>query len=124
MTLTTIILILATHFIADFMCQTDEQAKNKSKSNFALSLHVSIYTCGLYLLAVVLIFTYFREDGGYLMAWVFTNGALHWITDYYTSRLNKHLWETGNVHNFFVGVGFDQLIHYICLFATYQYIVL
>jgi len=43
----------------------------------------------------------------------------HWITDYFTSRLNSKLWAKGDVHNFFVSVGFDQVLHYIQLFLTF-----
>ena len=44
----------------------------------------------------------------------------HTITDYFTSRLNSKLWAKGDVHNFFVSVGFDQVLHYVQLFLTYQ----
>jgi len=44
----------------------------------------------------------------------------HTITDYFTSRLNAKLWAKGDVHNFFVSVGFDQVLHYVQLFVTYQ----
>ena len=44
----------------------------------------------------------------------------HTITDYFTSRLNSRLWAKGDVHNFFVSVGFDQVLHYVQLFLTYQ----
>jgi hypothetical protein len=43
----------------------------------------------------------------------------HWSTDYVTSRLNSKLWAKGDVHNFFVSVGFDQVLHYAQLFLTY-----
>jgi len=44
----------------------------------------------------------------------------HTITDYFTSRLNSKLWAEGKVHWFFVSIGFDQILHYIQLFSTYQ----
>jgi hypothetical protein len=43
----------------------------------------------------------------------------HTITDYFTSRLNSRLWAKGDVHNFFVSIGFDQVLHYVQLFTTY-----
>lgn len=43
----------------------------------------------------------------------------HTITDYFTNRLNSKLWAKGDVHNFFVSVGFDQCLHYVQLFLTY-----
>lgn len=50
--------------------------------------------------------------------WLITFIA-HTITDYFTSRLNSKLWSEGKVHNFFVSVGFDQVLHYVQLFTTY-----
>lgn len=44
----------------------------------------------------------------------------HWITDYNTSRWTSKLWAKGDVHNFFVVVGGDQLIHYLTLLITYK----
>jgi hypothetical protein len=36
--------LLAVHWVADFVLQTNWQARNKSKSNVALSRHVLVYT--------------------------------------------------------------------------------
>jgi len=46
----------------------------------------------------------------------------HTATDYFTSRVNAKLWEKGQVHNFFVSIGFDQYLHYIQLFVTFYYL--
>ena len=68
----------------------------------------------------------------------------HTITDYFTSRLNSKLapsatiltfgknvygsnemiayTKTASWHNFFVMVGFDQVLHYVQLFLTYYYL--
>ena len=65
----------------------------------------------------------------------------HTITDYFTSRLNTKLLppiksvflennttemlaypKNSSWHNFFVGVGSDQILHYIQLFLTYYYL--
>jgi hypothetical protein len=113
-----ILSILFIHFIADFVLQTDFQAKNKSTSNVQLSLHVLTYTIGLMI-------------GGFLLGntalnvveWCGINMILHWITDYFTSRLNSYLWKKQQVHWFFVSVGFDQFIHYTCLLLTYNKII-
>lgn len=106
-----ILLILSVHFVADFILQSDWQAKNKSVSNKALSLHVLTYTS---VWAVVL-----SSAGakGFLFAAI--NGFLHFLVDFVTSRVNKRLWSAGRTHDFFVGVGLDQLVHYICLFLSY-----
>ena len=38
------VVLLATHWVADFVLQTHWQASNKSKNNVALSRHVLVYT--------------------------------------------------------------------------------
>lgn len=116
--MTTIILILVTHFVADFIFQTDKQAINKSKSNWWLTAHVASYGVGLSIFITLWV-------GGTLQAlcWMLVNVALHWVTDYVTSRINAYLWRNEMRHWFFVGIGADQLIHYICLLLTYEAII-
>lgn len=99
--------ILFVHFVADFMAQTDYMAKGKSSSNRVLGLHILIYSIFLIPFGV---------------AYAIVNGALHFVTDYISSRASKRQWEKGDTHNFFVIVGFDQFIHVICLVWTYQFL--
>lgn len=109
--------ILFTHFVADFIFQTDKQALNKSKSNVWLSAHVTSYSVGLFLFGLIVVG--FTQA---MIAWVLLNALLHWITDYFTSRLNSFLWQKQMRHWFFVGIGADQFIHYTCLLLTFQVI--
>lgn len=51
------------------------------------------------------------------------NGAAHWVIDYVTSRVNKRLWAAERVHDFFVSVGFDQLLHYIVMLLSFAWLV-
>ena len=95
--------LIIVHWIADFWLQTDKMAMNKSSSNKWLLTHVAVYTIP---------FLYF----GWLFA--FINGATHFVVDYFTSRINKRLWDDKKVHYFFVGVGFDQAIHMLILMYT------
>ncbi len=106
MSLFEIFMILLIHWLADFVLQTDWQAKNKSSNNYALLTHTGVYS----LIWLVIL--------GPMFALITL--VAHTITDYFTSRLNKYLWEKGDVHNFFVSVGFDQILHYVQLFLTYQ----
>lgn len=119
MTFQMIMSVIAIHWIADFVLQTDWQAKNKSKSNWALTKHVATYTLCLTFFA--LYFIMYKDEGFPWIMWVSLNAALHFVTDYCTSRINSYLWAKGRVHDFFVCVGFDQLIHYTCLFGTLFY---
>lgn len=122
--MTTIFLIQAFtiflfHWIADFLLQTHEMSINKSKSFYWLTLHVYYYMLGITPIGILLWF--FIGFHGWFIAilWVLLNGLLHWITDYNTSRWTSKLWAKGSIHNFFVVIGLDQMIHYICLFATF-----
>ena len=100
-------IILLLHFIADFILQSDKIAKTKSKSNKALLQHVCIYTS-------VMIFV------GPLFAII--SGILHFCVDYITSRWASYLWNKNDIHNFFVVIGFDQLLHMLMLIWVWYFI--
>lgn len=114
--------ILFTHWFADFVLQTDWEAKNKSSNNIALFSHVFHYS--IVWLALPLLygaFTYKENSWFYpFFLFAFITFVCHFITDYITSRINKRLWEQQKVHLFFVSIGFDQFLHYLQLFLTYQ----
>lgn len=101
-----ILILVWMHWFSDFITQTDAMAKNKSKSMKWLSLHIAVYTIPF------LIF-----------GWKFAvfNGLAHWVVDFFTSRWTSKLWAKGQVHNFFVVIGFDQAIHLTTLFLSYEY---
>jgi hypothetical protein len=127
MNLIEILSILGIHWFADFVCQTDKQAKGKSKNWKDLIDHTQTYamiwwTIGLIILIVNLFYPFFVYQGWGLTLFVFITFICHTATDYFTSRINSRLWEAGKVHNFFVSVGFDQYLHYIQLFVTYYLI--
>jgi len=114
-----ILSILGMHWFADFVLQTDKQAKGKSKNWGDLLSHTLNYSLvfwGLIMIMTkgdVFVSSYF---------WIITL-LTHTITDYFTSRLNSKLWSEGKVHNFFVSIGFDQYLHYMQLFVTYWLLV-
>lgn len=105
--------LLATHWVGDFVLQTNWQASNKSKSNAALSQHVLFYTGCLGATSAILF-------GPSLLWLLFTggNGLLHFGTDYCTSRWSSRLFAKQDWRKFFVVIGFDQLIHQITLAVT------
>lgn len=103
--ISTLVLLLLVHWVADFVMQSSRVAINKSKSNSALLEHVVIY--GLHF--------------GFLFGPVFgvLNAVLHFMVDYCTSRMTSFLWREKRTHDFFVVIGADQFLHYICLVGSY-----
>jgi len=108
MELTPLIIIILLHWLSDFYLQSDDMAQNKSTSNKWLTIHIGVY--------MIPFWCFFGWKYALL------NGALHWITDWCSSRGSKYFWEKGDTHNFFVVVGADQAVHYLCLILTYVWL--
>lgn len=121
--LTIAFVIIVVHFVADFVLQTDKQAKGKSKNWGDLLSHTYIYS--MVWIIVGIIYAISLKDSYQewdVTSFVAITFACHTLQDYFTSRLNSRLWADGKVHNFFVSVGFDQVLHYGQLFLTYHLI--
>lgn len=102
------LLAIWVHWFADFYCQTNAMARGKSKSNTWLTIHVVCYS-------VLFIIPF-----GFKFALL--NGAAHWVTDYFTSRESSKHWAKGEVHKFFVVIGFDQAIHMTTMVLLLRYL--
>lgn len=116
--------ILFIHWVADFICQTDWQAKNKSKDFTALLQHTLVYSMIWFIVAFICGLSHLFDPNITYKAEGFTFITLfcHTFQDYFTSRLNTKLWNEGKVHWFFVSVGFDQFLHYVQLLLTYYFL--
>jgi uncharacterized membrane protein len=117
--------ILFLHWVADFVLQTDEDAKNKSKSMNHLLNHTFTYSFFWLIPMIGILLVDLQMENPIMaiaLAFMFCSITLlfHTITDYFTSRLNTRLWIAERVHDFFVSVGFDQWLHYLQLFLTYK----
>lgn len=104
----TVLLLVWIHFIADFVLQTDAMATRKSRSSAWLALHVLVYSVCLL-------------PFGWRFALV--NYALHFATDYVSSRATSVLWRRGERHWFFVVIGCDQALHVTALLLTQRWLV-
>ena len=123
-TIQVVLFILFVHWIADFVLRTDKQAKGKSKNWDDLLDHTLNYSAVWY--GTGMLFQIFT-NGKAFEVWAVSEFTLitfifHTITDYFTSRLNSKLYDKGQIHNFFVSIGFDQLLHYTQLLFTYWYL--
>lgn len=121
-----LLFLIFIHWVADFFCQTEKMATNKSKNNFWLSAHIFTYTT----ITVACWLLLFFMTSWLVLPWVTCMHMfiyiflMHWITDYITSRITSSLYAKQDYHNFFVVIGFDQVLHYIQLFYVYKYFIL
>lgn len=111
-----LITILFAHWVADFLFQTETMALNKSKSMKWLTVHVLTYTIVLLGFSLLLL----NWQSALLFAGL--NGALHWITDFFTSKLTTVYHNNRRV--FFLIIGLDQFIHTATLIMAWEYISL
>lgn len=115
--MTMIYVLLVAHFVADFIAQSDWMAVNKSKRWDALTVHVTVYTG----VVSAFLFAYYQmtEWPGIGPMWFLAaTFGTHFVQDAITSRINSRLWQANERHWFFVGIGADQLLHYVILFVT------
>ena len=135
-----ILMLLAFHFVGDFLLQSHYMSVNKSKNNRVLIAPVLVYTTtmlfGIVFLAAAISDIHMLMYAAVFAGWLFIS---HFITDYYTSRWTSSLWrksqeaakgmvvfnedeademyrmaeleKNNHIHNFFCVIGFDQLLH-------------
>jgi hypothetical protein len=109
-----VIWVLFVHWFADFFCQDDKTALNKSKNLLYLIYHSCLYfwilLVGFWIYRIVFI--------GYLFTPLFVlNLPAHFVIDAITSRINAKLY-LNHRHWFFTMIGLDQFLHYAVLFMT------
>ena len=110
-------LVMFSHFVGDFVFQSNKMAKSKSTDIGFLLLHVTVYT--VVITIVPLIFAIVNA-ASFEMVMYFSviNFALHFLVDLCSSRVTSYFWNKQSLHNFFVVVGFDQFLHLLCLAMT------
>jgi hypothetical protein len=108
-----ILWVLTAHWFADFVCQTQWQAANKSKDWVALSEHVLCYSL---IMAMAMILSPLSTP--MWVGFVLITMIAHFVTDAVSSRITARLYVKKDYHNFFVVIGLDQLLHYAQLFTT------
>lgn len=95
------------HWYADFYCQNDKMAINKSTSIKWLLLH-----CGIYGLLLSVFGFYFA----------LINAFSHFLIDQQSSKLTTKFHVSGDRHNFFVVIGADQALHLSVLVLSARYL--
>jgi hypothetical protein len=112
MTAHDLIILFLGHWVGDYLFQTSKMAQQKRNGIKWLSIHVGVYSM------ILFIFTLFLLDYKGAALFTSTNALLHWITDFFTSRLSAKFIEKPRV--FYPVLGFDQLIHTTCLIGTFE----
>ncbi|MCL6268078.1 DUF3307 domain-containing protein [Flagellimonas myxillae] len=107
----TFALILVAHWVGDYVFQTSRMAMEKSSKLKWLSLHVLMY------MVTLGVFSAFLFPAKQAVTYVVANGLLHFVTDFFTSRLASKYQDNPRI--FYPVLGFDQLIHGLCLYLTF-----
>ena len=121
--LTFILVLLAIHFVADFMLQPQAVAIKKSHSILALLTHVRSYTfsTGIMLLIYVWLVPSLRSQLTLIsiFQYVVLVGLSHCLVDMFTSKVSKYFYNKNDLHNFFVIIGLDQFLHQATIILFY-----
>jgi hypothetical protein len=99
--------LLFSHFIGDFLCQTNWMATTKSRNIWALLIHCTVYT------VVILLYSCLQLENWFVFS--ITQGSLHFLIDFITSKLTTYFWHKSRYRLFFNTIGLDQLLHTFCL---------
>lgn len=83
--MTTILIFLAAHWIADFILQSRRDAEAKSHDVVALIRHVSGY---IIFMTTVALFVFKREED--VVCFFLITFVAHFITDYFTSKASTY----------------------------------
>lgn len=113
-----IVLILLAHWVADFLFQSDEVAKYKSKSIAHLTMHGLLYSVHLFIWSALI----FNLNYQMMLLFMGINGVTHVCIDAVTSKVAAFCHKHDARHGFFTVIGFDQFLHVSILLVSYFYI--
>lgn len=111
--------MICVHYVADFILQDGSWATNKWTSIKDLTLHVMVYTFAW----VIPSYMFLGLNSCWFLIITF---ICHWITDFFTSKVNHKLAESKNFGGKIPNLGlfsmifFDQLLHIGQIFLTYH----
>lgn len=111
-----IISIIGLHYVSDYVFQSSWMASSKSHDIRALFAHVTCYSLTLGLGSFLL------GLGGlynFILPWVIINYILHMIVDIVSSKIAMKFFNPEDLRMVFLVDGFDQCLHYACLFSTF-----
>lgn len=106
-------ILMFAHWVGDFVLQSGWMALNKGRCWKALLAHVCVYAVVLGAFAAFLTASWTG-----LACFVGANFVLHLLVDSVTARMTMRFWQFENKRRFFLTLGFDQFLHFLCLAAT------
>lgn len=117
-----LIFLFVAHFVGDYLLQSDEIAKKKSKCFKSLFIHISFIFISFFVINLI----YLKIFGGYNSYLDFIkipllNSVIHLVIDFFTSKWASKLYSK-NVHYYYVILGFDQLLHYLTVLLLIKFI--
>lgn len=113
--ITTVLVAMFAHFIADFVVQTNHQALHKSHNFGALLRHIGTYTLTLFLIMWLVMSFRFGEK---IFTFAIVNGFIHLLVDFFSSKGSSYFFHKEDWHHGFVVIGFDQYLHHFILIIT------
>jgi membrane-bound metal-dependent hydrolase YbcI (DUF457 family) len=111
----TIFALLYTHFVADFWFQSDKMALNKSTSLLWLTLHCLAYFTVSLLCLCFIFYNFNLNNFKIVFEYCLYLSLSHWVIDLFTSKLSSYFWKREKRHEFFIVIGFDQLLHQVTI---------
>lgn len=121
-----LIIVLVAHFVADFIAQPHVIATTKHNDVQALAIHCFLYALTfiavMFLGGIGMLYFYKIPYDSWVnisLSIISINVILHYMIDYFTSKVTHYLWNKKDTHNFFVVIGFDQLLHTGLLVVSY-----
>jgi len=120
-----IIVLLAAHFVGDYICQTPEMAAKKSRGILWLSIHSGMYSLMLSMgwLFVALMVIAHKPEEFNLMRFIAVlplTYLSHWIVKYFSSRLIAKFERNREHTNSFMILGIDQFLCQSLLVIIYK----
>jgi len=103
--------LLFGHWIADFLCQNNWMALNKSEKVFPLFIH-----CFLYSLVMLPFFLFIEINLIKIFGILFIS---HLFIDFVSSKITSYLWNKKKIRMFFNIIGLDQFLHISIIFLIY-----
>lgn len=117
--------LLSYHWFADFVMQKGDWAVKKSSDFISLIKHTATYSL-LWVIPMYIYCMVFDFSLLYALYFILITFVIHTATDYFTSKHSSKQYQKGNFGtdiprgmDFFVTLGFDQLLHQWQLIPTF-----